>query len=214
MLDCHPLQSALIAEDDRLFAGLLEHYLRHSSTLTLGKTVSSGNDLLEIMTRQPPDCLFLSTRLPGISLRMLREFLSGRKNLKVVAMDRNFDPETLATYVSLGIQGFLSKADSPEMVLNCLRSLASGRNFCQLPVPRQSRQSRYLLHPRVQELSARELEVLDGICQGKTSKEVAHQLAIGVKTVETHRSRLSEKLQVRSTAELVLFAVKTGLVEA
>ncbi len=213
MVDCHPLKTALIADDDRLFAGLLEHYLRHSSTLTLQKTVFSGEELLETWSRQPCDCLFLSIRLPGISLQMLREFLADQKNLKVVAMGKDFQSDILATYVSLGIQSFLSKADPPQTVLTCLHHLANGKNFCQLPVARPTRQMRYLLHPQVQELSARELEVLNGICQGKTNKELAAQLSLGVRTVETHRSRLNQKLQVRSTAELVLFAVKTGIVE-
>jgi two-component system, NarL family, response regulator NreC len=124
------------------------------------------------------------------------------------------DPSSMQAALLAGASGYIVKKAADIELLTAIRAVHRGRTFVDLTRPgeRVSRDSPAGGQPRP--LSPREAEVLRLLAQGHTYKETADRLAVSVKTVETHRKRLSEKLGLNSRADLFRFAVQSGLLEA
>ena len=123
------------------------------------------------------------------------------------------DPAYLASALAAGAAGYVVKKVADSELLIAIRAVHAGRTFVDLtqtltppPGPRKSRRGK-----QPTELSRREREVLRLLAQGHSNKQVADQIRVSVKTVETYRTRLREKLGLKERAELYRFAVESGL---
>jgi len=129
------------------------------------------------------------------------------------------DPAYLRVALLAGASGYIVKKAADIELLTAIRAVNQGRSFVDLTRPgepgpqvrRVSRDSPAAGQPRP--LSPREAEVLRLLAQGYTNQEAADHLAVSVKTIETHRKRLSDKLGLKSRAELFRFAVEVGLLQ-
>jgi DNA-binding NarL/FixJ family response regulator len=118
--------------------------------------------------------------------------------------------------VRAGAHGYLLKDTAAIELRSAIRAVCRGESYFSPRVA--SRLSAAVrgeqeIRPAVEQLTAREREVLEGIARGRTNKEIAAELGISYRTVETHRESLMKKLQIRTVAELTRFALSAGLVE-
>lgn len=138
----------------------------------------------------------------------------GGEGVQLVLLAGQGDPATIRAMLRAGVTGYVMKQSSDTELLVALRSAALGRKFLDsslvsaLAVDDLPRSLPATTHS----LSKRQAEVLRYIVEGYTSSEIAHDLGISVKTVETYRSRIYEKLEVHSRAGLVQYAIETGLI--
>ena len=138
---------------------------------------------------------------------------------RVLVLTMHDDPAYLRVALLAGASGYIVKKAADVELLTAIRAVNQGRSFVDLTRPgepgpqvrRVSRDSPAAGQPRP--LSPREAEVLRLLAQGYTNQEAADHLAVSVKTIETHRKRLSDKLGLKSRAELFRFAVEVGLLQ-
>nr|MCU0952153.1 response regulator transcription factor [Burkholderiaceae bacterium] len=143
--------------------------------------------------------------------------------VRVVMLSMRDEPATVSRALQLGAQGFVSKGAPASEVLTALRSVAAGRRYLPphlaSPVVQAMVQSRQQARDGdgpagspLDALSLRERQVMQALCEGRSSAEIATTLAVSSKTVDTYRARLMGKLGVRDLASLVRLALREGLI--
>jgi DNA-binding NarL/FixJ family response regulator len=162
-----------------------------------------------------PDVILLDVPTPGLSgLELLKEVIEKFPSKRVIALTHHESEEHAVQALRLGAAGFISKsADSTELEL-AIRAVASGERYL---APELSKQAihKYLEDPHafLSELTARQYEVLKMIAEGQATKKIAGRLDISVKTVETHRAQIMQRLNIHDIAGLVRYALRTGLIK-
>jgi DNA-binding NarL/FixJ family response regulator len=133
---------------------------------------------------------------------------------KVVMLTVSEDDDDLLTAFKSGARGYLLKDASDADLVNAVRAVARGEGYLS-PAVSDAVLSDYRKHVTnpIDLLSSREREVLQLIAEGRTNKEIANTLNLSVYTVEAHRGRIMEKLNLHSTGELVRFALRNGLID-
>jgi DNA-binding NarL/FixJ family response regulator len=132
-------------------------------------------------------------------------------NLKIIALTMFTDLAHYTQMIEAGVQGFVVKKATKNELYTAINTVKSGGNyFSQEILQKLALQSVKNNQFNQEQLTMREMEIIQLICQGKTTNEIAEKLFISVKTVETHRANTYKKAQVRNLAELIVWAVKNN----
>src|SRR4029077_5752325 len=182
--------------------------------------VGEAGDGVEVLlkTRElQPDVVLMDLSMPGPhSGEVIRQVLQASPKTRVLVLTMHDDPAYLASAMAAGAAGYVVKKVGGLGVLHAIRAVHAGRTFVDLTqslastshaVPDTARAE----SERPKDLSRREREVLRLLAQGYSNQQIATQIKVSVKTVETHRTRLSEKLGLKGRAELYRFAVESGI---
>lgn len=186
-----------IIDDDEALRDSLVWLLESNGFRT--RTFSSGEDFLAVCDQAKTGCVLLDVRMPGISGLELFELLRARNTgLPVIFITGHGDVPMAVEALKRGAEDFIEKPFGDREVLAVIESaLARERN------ERGQRVLKADVSRRLADLTQREYEVLKLILAGKLNKQIADVLGISIKTVEVHRARVMEKMEVRSLAELV-----------
>jgi two-component system response regulator NreC len=166
-----------------------------------------------------PDVVLLDISMPGPpSGDVIRRVRRACPTTRVLVLTMHDDPAYLASAIAAGAAGYVIKKVADTELLSAIRAVHAGRTFVDLTQAAPSRAGALAgrVGPRrgpAKDLSPRELEVLRLLAQGNSNQQVADQIRVSVKTVETYRTRLREKLGLRGRAELYRFAVESGILE-
>jgi len=194
-----------VVDDDPGFRDSLRSLLESD-----GLAVETYADAAEFLARFLPDrpaCLLLDVRMPGMSGLQLQEELQTRgMRIPLVFITAHGDVAMAVAAVRRGALDFIEKPFDDEALIGLVR-----RALETDAEARGAAQRRKDLDARMSTLSARELEVLGRVVDGKLNKIVAEELGIAVKTVEFHRKRIMTKLQAKTTAELINLVVQDRL---
>lgn len=200
--------SLLIADDHTIFRQGLSNLLRNSNDVEIVAEVSNGVEAWDKIQEMQPDIAILDIRMPGLDgLQVAELVLQNEISTQIILLTMH-DEATLAVKSNkLQVKGYLLKDNTFDELLAAIESVAAGKLFMSSVI--KEKLERY--DPRT-ELSKRESSVLKLVAQGVTNREIANQLSISPKTVDTYRSRLMSKLDLHSVVELTKYAVKIGLV--
>jgi two-component system response regulator NreC len=169
-----------------------------------------------------PHIVLLDLSMPGPRFtRTIEQLVLVAPKARVLVLTMHDDPAFMRAALVAGASGYIVKKAADVELLTAIRTVHHGRTFVDLTRPAEpprrhelrSVSRRAQAAGRSRPLSPREAEVLRFLAQGHTNQETADQLAVSVKTVETHRRRLSDKLGLKTRAELFRFAVERGLFE-
>lgn len=208
----------LIADDHELVRHGIRHTLEADPVqfLVVGEA-ANGLEAIELARNLTPDIVILDINMPGMSgLQALREIAKGETKPQVLVLSVDDSEPVILDALAAGAQGYLLKTDAANDLVTAVQSLAAGRPFFTARVA-QTLLSRYVQGstPRRREersrLTPREQEIVRLVADGKTNKEMAALLNISIRTVETHRSNVMEKLDIHSVSDLVLYAIRHGL---
>jgi DNA-binding NarL/FixJ family response regulator len=162
-----------------------------------------------------PDIVLLDVPVPGLSgLDLLKEIAEKFPLVRVIVLTQHENEEQAVQALRSGAAGVITtNAASTELEL-AIKAVARGENYLAAELSRQAI-LKYLKDPRafLSELTARQYEVLKMIAEGHATKEIARRLEISVKTVETHRAQIMERLDIHDIAGLVRYALRMGLVK-
>ena len=182
---------------------------------------ASGDEALAVTTEQRPDVLLLDISMPGKGgLDVARELRAAGSEVGILILSMHDDPEYVLQAVRAGADGYVLKDVSPGELREAVARVREGREYFservthQLGVALRGELEREQRRSRLEKLTGREREVLLGVADGKTSREIAEQLGISPRTVETHRERVMAKLRIRTVAGLTRFVVEEGMGEA
>lgn len=180
---------------------------------------ADGMEVLRLCGELEPDVLVLDIAMPRLNgIDVAERAVRHNPSLKVLFLSMYADESYVLRALSAGAKGYLVKDATEQELVPALRTIAQGRPFFSSAISAMLLTD-YMRHlqQRGQEdsyrlLTDREKEVLQLLAEGRTNKEVAVLLDVGVSTVETHRANLMQKLGLHNTAEIVLYAVRKNLV--
>lgn len=175
-------------------------------------TVTDGRMLLEECARLVPDVVVLDIAMPLLNgLDAGRQLRAQRRSLKLIYLTMNPSPELAAEALRLGASGYVLKSSAAHELLQAIREALKGRSYITPLLTRDVVGS--LIHQRPnRDLTMRQREVLQLLAEGRSMKEVGAILNLTARTVAFHKYRMMEQLRLKTTAELVQFAVKQGVV--
>lgn len=209
-----------IADDYKIYRDGLKVNLSADDNLDVVLEADNGEDLLHGLTGAQPDVIIMDLKMPIMDgMEATKEVRKRFNTMKVIVVTMYEDDKFIIHMMENGANGYLLKnADSTEIIKSIYSVHETGYYFNDLV--NKALLKKLLLKGNVKpsfnqniELTERELEVLKLICEEKTAAEIGKELFISVRTVEGHRTKLIEKVGVRNTAGLVMFALKNGIVQ-
>src|SRR5690348_3475218 len=206
----------ILVDDHPLILAGLKMLLQDDVTLEVVAQASDGQSALRLAAELDPDVMVLDLSLPGISGVCVAQTLRTQcPTCKVLVLSVHDDRAYLLRLLELGVSGYVLKRSAPEQLITAIRAVAAGGLYLDPEIAGMIVGNH--LHPksvrnidRAAELSSRELAVLRLAAAGHSNKEVSSRLQIGVKTIETYKTRAMEKLGFKTRAELVRYAMATG----
>jgi len=175
---------------------------------------SNGLEVIELAQRFHPDVILLDLSMPTLNgIGAVRELTRVSPSTKVIILTMHTEEHYILEALRVGVKGCISKTQAPEHLLQAIREVCRGGVYLSPSVSGVVVQG-YLANTETpyDPLTDRERQVLQLIAEGKTTKEIAVILGVSVKTAESHRSSLMGKLDIHSTAEVVRYAIRRGLV--
>ena len=208
-----PAPRVLLADDHHLLLGALEKLLETDCQI-VGR-VSDGHALLAAAQELKPDVIVLDVAMPLLNgLEAGRQIKQALRSVKLIYVTMNEDPDIAAEAFRAGASAYLLKRSTPVELLTAIREVMLGRSYVTPLVTEQLVESLLKVeeHKAGQELTSRQREILQLVAEGRSMKEIAGVLDITPRTVAHHKYRLMDQLHIKSTAELVQYAVKHNMV--
>jgi two-component system invasion response regulator UvrY len=207
------MNNVLIIDDHPIVRRGLREILKDENDLTITET-SNANEALALIKQQPFDIVVLDLELPGMNgLELLNTIRRERKGLRVLVLSIYPEDQFAVRVLRAGASGFISKEAIPEQLVVTIRKILSGRkHISERTADRLAERLRdrdvIQLHEK---LSDREFQILCRFGEGKTVKQIAEALSLSAPTVSTYRARILDKMDMRTTAELIRYAIQNGL---
>ena len=208
----------VIADDHLLLRQALCRLLAAHADFEVVAEADDGRSAVELAEQLAPDVVLMDIGLPALNgIEATRQIVTLLKNTRVLALSGHTDRRMINEAIKAGASGYLLKDASFEELAEALRQVAS-RKFYLGPSVARGLVDDFVHNAQLEgdsvfvSLSPREREVLQLIAEGLSTKEVAHTLKVSVKTVETHRRQIMNKLQLFSVAELTRYALREGVV--
>ncbi|MCH6257018.1 response regulator transcription factor [Puniceicoccaceae bacterium K14] len=204
----------VVAEDETLFRDFLVRIIRQRFGFEIIGEVSTGEEAYELCKKHRPQLAFLDLRLPGISGQELAQrLIEEQPETRILIISAVEDPKRIGSLLSMGVAGFLNKKEEFSIFEQAIEAVANGQIFVKAAAQSNSETPDVLDQKELlATLSEREKQVVTFVASGMTNKEIAANLGLSIKTVESHRSNISKKLKIFDIAGVTLFAVRTGLV--
>jgi DNA-binding NarL/FixJ family response regulator len=208
----------LLADDHPLVRAGVRKVLEQQTRVTVVGEADDGDEALNLLAELEPDLLVLDLNMPNRDgFAVLREARDAAPGVRILVLTMHSSVEYVARAVREGADGYLLKDTAVQDLAAAIESVTAGRPYYSEPAQRALADS--LRRPvvdessRLERLTAREREVLEGVARGRTTKEIAAEFNISARTVETHRAAIMRKLDIRSVALLTQFAIREGLIE-
>jgi DNA-binding NarL/FixJ family response regulator len=200
--------AVLLVDDHALVRRGFRRMLEDESDIRVVGEASDGQDAVDAAAKLRPDIVVMDFALPSMNGAVAtRRMLEADPATKVLILSMHAEPNYVRTCLDAGARGYLLKNAMDLELVSAIRKIAAGEQVLdprvgRLPSPDEPRP----------DLSTRELEVLQLIVHGKSNKEIAVVLGLSANTVAVHRANIMQALGIHNTAELVVHAIRTGLV--
>lgn len=206
----------LIGDDHAIVRQGLKQILSDEKKQFICGEAENGQVVLDKVLKELWDVVILDISMPGISgLEILKEIKKNRPKLPVLVLTMHSEDQFALRSIKAGASGYLKKDSAPEELVRAIRKVVDGGKYVnqQLAEILASDIERDLDKPLHDRLSDREYQVMRLIASGRTSKQIADELALSIKTISTYRARLLEKMKMKTNAELTHYAIQNKLVE-
>lgn len=215
----NPMIRILLADDHAVIRGGLRLLLDKETDFTVVGEAGDGREAVTLATTLRPDVAVLDISMPMLNgIEAARQIRAQNPATAVIVLSMHSDEGYVLRALKAGARGYLLKETPEADFFKAIRLVAAGKAFFSPAVSRllvddYVRQMQVAgLEDSYELLSGREREILQLIAEGKSNKEIANLLSLSVYTVETHRGNILEKLNLHSVAELILYAVRKGLI--
>jgi DNA-binding NarL/FixJ family response regulator len=203
------MTTVLICDDHRMVREGLRSFVQAVPGVDRVETASSGEEVLARWPVERPDLVLMDVQMPGLGgLEATRRLVRDHPGATVVMLTVADDRDSVALAIAGGARGYLHKDVSPEELCAAVATALAGSDLAEQPstgafVPRQ---------PGAPDLTEREMQVLNGMSQGKSNGQIGRDLFLSEDTVKTHARRLFRKLGVNDRAQAVALGFRWGLV--
>jgi DNA-binding NarL/FixJ family response regulator len=208
----------LIADDHQLMREGLKSLLAGEEGMSVVGEAEDGHSTVAMVRKTAPNVVIMDVAMPDLNgIEATRKIVAASPHVKVIALSGHANQQFLREMLSAGASGYLLKSTAYEELARAIREVMNGRKYLSPEVARGVVDAYVQLarpqsaHPAFVVLTDREREVLQMLAEGRTTKEVADALGVSIKTTETHRRNIMEKLGIHSVAELTKYAIREGL---
>jgi len=205
----------LLADDHAVVRKGFQFILAAQPDFEVVGEAANGKDAVDLAGSLQPDVIVMDVSMPELSgIEATRRIGEVSPKARVLALSMHRDSVYVREILRAGARGYILKEAQESELLGAIRAVGKGDGYLS-PAVSDAVLNDYRKHVTdpLDLLTAREREVLQHIAEGKTNKEIAVFLGLSVYTVEAHRGRLMEKLNLHSTGELVRFALRNGLID-
>ena len=210
----------LIADDHRLVREGIESMLSGVEDIEIVGMASSGEEAVNVAREQRPDVVLMDIVMPGMNgIEAARWIKENDEGARVIIVTMEISKEYVSAAIKSGVDGYLPKDIGKDILVEAIRSVYTGDRYFNDAIKMLIFNDFYtvekLRNPKKSlpnQLTKREMEVLALVASGKSNKDVAEDLSISVKTVETHKTHILIKLGLNNNTELVRYAVKHNII--
>ena len=205
----------LIADDHEMFREGKKRICEDNPQLVIAGEASNGNEVLDRVSKDEYDLLLLDIAMPGLSgLDTLKQLKTLKPKLRVLVLSMYPEDEYAIRAIKAGASGYLTKAKASRELMEAIKKVSSGGNYINASVAEKLLFDMNPEHSGLphETLSDREYQIFSMIVKGEKVGEIADELYLSVKTVSTYKVRILNKMEMKSTAELVKYAVEHKLI--
>ena len=208
----------IIVDDHELVRKGLIMLMEKKPHLEVIGEASSGSEALDILGRHTPDVFILDIAMPNMDgIETARKIHALSPGIRILALSRHSERDYVADMFAAGASGYLLKDSAPNELVQAIETVARGEKYVSpslMDVVLEGFTGESPAHTSsgLDKLTQREKEILVMVADGKSSKEIAFDLQLSVKTVDTYRQQIMRKLNIFNVAELTKFAIRTGLI--
>ena len=203
----------LIADDHPIVRRGLRQILCDESDIAMVGEAQNGREVLELVCEQHWDAVVLDITMPGRGgLDTLVELKRLYPKLPVLILSIHPEDQFGVRALKAGADGYMNKESAPDELVNAIKKIIRGGKYVS---PMLAEKLAFVVGsktPSSEMLSPREQQVMLMLVSGKTLSEIAEEMSLSIKTVSTHKTRILEKMNMKNYSELILYAVKHGLI--
>jgi len=201
----------LIADDHKIVRDGLKRILAANDDIQVAGEAASGDEALKLVKANDYDVAVIDMSMPGLAgIDLIKRLKSEKAGLRLLVLSMHGEHQYAARALKAGASGYLNKDSAAEQLVSALRKIASGGVHISEAAAATLLRQEGSLH---EGLSDREFEVLRLLVEGLGPTEIGERLHLSVKTVSTHKTRILEKLNLGSTAQLVRYALEHKLLD-
>jgi DNA-binding NarL/FixJ family response regulator len=208
----------LIADDHQLFREGLMNLISSAPDIEVIGEAKDGKEATEKVKTLNPEVVLIDIGMPKMNgIEATRIIKKQQPEIKIIAVSMHSDRQFVKGVLEAGADGYLLKNCTYRQLIEAIKSVVEGKKYLSDDITEMVIKG--YLDPEVEvagnqdELSERELEILKLYAEGKSTREISEKLFISVKTVGTHKQHIYEKLDLKSNADMVKYAIKEGLIQ-
>jgi len=203
----------LLADDHKLVRAGVSMMIQDIEGFEIIAEASNGLQALEMSRDLTPDLVIMDIHMPEMSgLEAIAQIHNEMPDIKILMLSMHANEEHVARAMSLGAMGYLLKDATPDELELAVKSVIAGNVWLSSAVSSMALTPSKDYSPEEIEFTDRQLEVLRRMAEGQTTKEIAYDMDLSVKTIETYRSQIMKKLDLKDLPSLVRYAIKRGII--
>jgi DNA-binding NarL/FixJ family response regulator len=208
----------ILADDHEMIREGLKSLIQKEQGMEVVGEADNGAQTVELACRIGPHVVVMDVAMPDLNgIEATRKIISSNPNMKIVALSGHANKEFVREMLTAGASAYVLKKRAYEELVRAIQEVMKGKKYLSPDIARGVVDEYIELSSNTSDQSAfivltdREREVLQQLAEGKTTKEMAGMLGVSVKTIETHRRNIMEKLNLHSVAELTKYAIREGV---
>jgi len=209
----------ILADDHNILRDGMRLLLERQPGFEVVGEARDGREIVDLAREQRPDVIVMDIAMPNMNgIEATRRIVETRPETGIVILSMHYDESYVLRSLKAGAKAYLLKDALKAELIAAIRAVSEGRSFFSPKVSRVLQEDyiealgRKDADDSYELLTGREREILQLVAEGKSSKEIATLLDLSVYTVETHRARVMQKLNLRGIPELILYAVRKGII--
>lgn len=207
----------LLADDHNIFRAGLRRIVEEAGDIEVVAEAADGREAIRQVRKTLPDVAVIDISMPGLDgLEVISQLHAYYPKIPILVLTMHEEEQYVVRAIGAGAMGYITKRSVPEQLIKAIRKVHAGGRYLtdEAAEALAVRLASGMVGRSILDgLSNREIQVLRQLASGQTNREIAEAYHISVKTVDTYRSRLLKKLNLRNNAELSRFAIQTGVIE-
>lgn len=208
----------LLADDHNIILDGLTQMFSSETGIQVISTANNGVEVLEKLKLVSYDIILLDINMPQMDgMQCAQEILKIAPSQKIIMLTMNEEKSIIEKMISVGVRGFLLKTTEKEELINAIKMVSSGKEYFSASITKILMTQKNDVEPTsnlslLSTLTEREIEIIKAIAEGLSSIEIGEKLFISPRTVETHRTNIIKKIEVKNVAGMVRFAFQNDLI--